>query len=190
MDDQTTKSNNQGQNGVIGMSFDPRVLLKQKLSKRIRRLALVPVVLAVLALGSWIYYQQTYAYGTVQYANGGHTYSVRFTKGAAISTVNSVSYVDGYSLQDFKQVAVTIKPTDDIFSINFSCKTIGSGWVRTSYEQVGGQSVPVCSENQAVFEMVFPAGGKNYLAEVISRNGKAPVNSDTVNTIFSSIVVK
>lgn len=172
------------------MSFDPRVLLKQKLSKRIRRLAYVPVVLALLALGSWIYFQQMYAYGAVKYSSGGHTYSLRFTKGAAVTAINGVTYVDGYTLKDFKQVAVIIQPTNDIYSVKFNCGDIGSNWSRASYEQVGGQTVPVCSEKQTVYEMIFPANGKNYLAEVVSRNGKAPINSVTVNTVFSSIVVK
>lgn len=190
MNDQSTDGRSVEQYNVIGMSFDPRVLLKQKFSKRIRLLSLIPITLAVLALASWSYYQLTYAYGAIQYSTGGQTYSLRFTKAAKTSDINGVTYADGYTLHDFRKVAVVIRPTDDIYSAHLSCSSIGSAWHQASYEKVSGQTVPICTENQTVFEMIFPNNAKDFLAEIISVNGKATINSDTVNTVFGSIVVK
>lgn len=170
------------------MPFGPKVFINVRSHTRTYVLAVVSVLCSAAALGLWFYNHNTYHYGLVTLSNGGYAYSFQYTKGAITEALNGTSYKQGYSLQNNIPISVVAKPTNDLALQK--CDDLGSGWKFYSFIQQNNATYPVCTDNGLIFSTVFPSGDQNQLLEIISRNNKTAINSETVNTILSSLIVK
>jgi hypothetical protein len=184
------KRNQGGQSAAVATKSAriPLEFLKNNFTKRAQKIAIVTLALVLCVLGFWVYFDQTFTYGTKTLENGGWTYSFSFTKAAKEVKMSGANYLYGYSTNGFKSIALVMKPTNDLYLLN--CKSLGPDWATAFYQNSLNVSYPVCTNKGLEYTLIFPAGNQNQLVDLISQNGKSSIDASTVKLIFGSLVVK
>ena len=152
--------------------------------KRLMKLAIIPCVLLVLGLSIWIYLRNAYSYTTRTLDNGGYIYSFEFNRGASQQNIKGKNYLNGWASPTFQRVGVLGEPVTA--PVPSSCAQIESDLVQVFSSTINGMTYPVCTLNNAIYEVGFTYGGKSHLFEVIS---KSAISVDIAEKIINSLTV-
>ncbi len=175
----------EGQVGVsasqMGLnSFGPR---KNRTFSGLIKLALALIAVCLVVEGGLYVHNYYYGMSQKQVTFGGYTYSFTFYTYSSKVRLSDGSFAYKYR----NKVMAGGEPTVDQTVSN--CSQIGGSWRLAFTAQVGGNPVPVCTYNNANFEMLFASGGHDQIFIVTYNSIQSTSNYPQINAILSSVNV-